>query len=44
MTFEEYYRKFDLEEYPFSIYNSEQENKEGLFIKPSNYSLLEKCF
>ena len=44
MTFEEYYKKYGLEEYPFSIYNSEQEKKEGLFIKPSNYSLLEDSF
>lgn len=44
MSFEEFYRKFGLEEYPFSIYNSEQEKKKGLFIKPSNYSLLEDSF
>lgn len=44
MTFDKFYAKFGLEEYPFSIYNSEQEKKTGLFIKPSNYSLLENSF
>ena len=44
MTFEEYYKSFGLDEYPFLIFSSEQEKKEGLFIKPKNYSLLVNAF
>lgn len=43
-SFEEFYKRMGLDEYPFSVFSSEQENKEGLFIKPSNYSLLQNVF
>ncbi len=40
ITFEDFYKKMGLKRYPFREKTAEREDREQLFVKPLNYSVL----
>lgn len=45
MTFSDFYNQFDLNEYPFNTFTTEDESKKAeLFVEPVDYSLIKDAF